>query len=279
MRRLLRQLNPTALISIVFLLILIAAAIFSEQLAPHDPMAQNLMVRLRPPVWIEGGTMEHVLGTDNLGRDIFSQLIFGSRVSLVIAFFAVMVSGAAGSLLGLLSGFYGGLLETAVMRLVDIQMSLPFILLALILLSVLGPGFTNIVIVLVATNWIYYARLVRSEVIGLKNQEYVEAARAVGLRNLRILFRHIAPNVVNSVIVLATLRIASMILLESALSFLGLGVQDIATWGVMLANGRHYLNNAWWLATFPGLAIFLTVLSVNLLGDWLRDITDPHIQT
>ncbi len=278
MRQLLRKLNPTALISVVFLLTLIAAAIFSDQLAPHDPMGQNLMVRLRPPAWIDGGTMEHPLGTDNLGRDIFSQLIFGSRVSLVIAFFAVMVSGAAGSVLGLLSGFYGGILETMVMRLVDIQMSLPFILLALILLSVLGPGFTNIVIVLVATNWIYYARLVRSEVIGLKNQEYVEAARAIGLRNLRILFRHIAPNVVNSVIVLATLRIASMILLESALSFLGLGVQDIATWGVMLANGRHYLNNAWWLATFPGLAIFLTVLSVNLLGDWLRDITDPHIQ-
>ncbi len=278
MGKLLRRMNITAGFSIGFLVLLILAAVFSPWMAPHEPMRQDLMVRLRPPAWLDGGSMAHPLGTDNLGRDMLSQLIYGSRVSLLIALFAVVVSGGIGSVLGLLSGYFGGALENGVMRLVDIQMSMPFILLALILLSVLGPGFVNIVIVLVVTNWIYYARLVRGEVIALKNREFVEAAHAIGLSNGRIVFRHIAPNVINSVIVLATLRVASVILLESALSFLGLGVQDVATWGVMLANGRHYLNNAWWLATFPGLAIFLTVLSVNLLGDWLRDVTDPHMQ-
>ncbi len=278
MPKLLRKLNFTAALSLVFLVVLIGAAVFSPWVAPHEPMHQNLLVRLQPPAWLDGGTMEHPLGTDNMGRDMLSQLVYGTRVSLLIAFFAVLVSGGIGSVMGLFSGYYGGALENGVMRLVDVQMSLPFILLALILLSVLGPGFVNIVIVLVVTNWIYYARLVRSEVIGLKNHEFVEAAHAVGMSNLRVLFRHISPNLVNSIIVLATLRIASLILLESALSFLGLGVQDIPTWGVMLANGRHYLNNAWWLATFPGLAIFLTVLSINLLGDWLRDVTDPHMQ-
>lgn len=270
--------NVTALLSLIYLVILILLALFSPFFAPHEPMAQDLMYRLRPPFWMERGSYSHPLGTDHLGRDLLSQLIFGSRVSLIISIFAVFVSGGVGSLLGLLAGYYGGFLEDLIMRLVDMQMSLPFILLALILLAVLGPGFINIIIVLAITNWIYYARLIRSEVLNLKDNEFVEAARALGVSNTVIMFRHIAPNVINSVIVLATLRIASMILLESALSFLGLGVQGIPTWGMMLANGRHYLNNAWWLATFPGLAIFLTVLSVNLLGDWLRDVTDPHLK-
>lgn len=270
--------NITALLSLLFILLLILLALFSPFFAPHEPMAQDLLHRLRPPFWMEAGSLTHPLGTDHLGRDLLSQLIFGSRVSLIISLFAVFISGGIGSLLGLLAGYYGGHFEDMIMRLVDIQMSLPFILLALILLAVLGPGFLNIIIVLAITNWIYYARLIRSEVINLKGSEFVEAARALGASNPVILFRHIAPNVINSVIVLATLRIASMILLESALSFLGLGIQGIPTWGMMLANGRHYLNNAWWLATFPGLSIFLTVLSVNLLGDWLRDVTDPHLK-
>lgn len=270
--------NYSAIISILFIILLITSAVFSKQIAPHDPMSQDLMTRLKPPFWMEGGSLEYPLGTDHLGRDLFSWLIYGARISLVISFLAVVLSGVIGGILGLFAGYYGGLVDDIIMRLVDIQMAFPFILLALILLSVLGSGFINIVIVLSLTNWFYYARLVRSEVLNIKSSQFVEAAKAIGVSDIGVIFKHIAPNVINSLIILATLRTASVVLLESALSFLGLGIQEMPTWGVALANGRHYLNNAWWLATFSGLSIFFTILSVNLVGDWLRDVSDPHLR-
>src|SRR6056297_1849857 len=269
--------NYSAIISILFIILLITSAVFSKQIAPHDPMSQDLMSRLKPPFWMDGGSFNNPLGTDHLGRDLFSWLIYGARISLVISFLAVVLSGVIGGVLGLFAGYYGGLIDDIIMRFVDIQMAFPFILLALILLSVMGSGFINIVIVLSLTNWFYYARLVRSEVLNIKSSQFVEAAKAIGVSDIGIIFKHIAPNVVNSLIILATLRTASVVLLESALSFLGLGIQEMPTWGVALANGRHYLNNAWWLATFSGLSIFFTILSVNLVGDWLRDVSDPHL--
>ncbi len=269
--------NYSAIISILFIILLITSAVFSKQIAPHDPMSQDLMSRLKPPFWMDGGSFNNPLGTDHLGRDLFSWLIYGARISLVISFLAVVLSGVIGGVLGLFAGYYGGLIDDIIMRFVDIQMAFPFILLALILLSVMGSGFINIVIVLSLTNWFYYARLVRSEVLNIKSSQFVEAAKAIGVSDIGIIFKHIAPNVINSLIILATLRTASVVLLESALSFLGLGIQEMPTWGVALANGRHYLNNAWWLATFSGLSIFFTILSVNLVGDWLRDVSDPHL--
>ncbi|RCW48296.1 peptide/nickel transport system permease protein [Halanaerobium sp. MA284_MarDTE_T2] len=220
--------NYSAIISILFIILLITSAVFSKQIAPHDPMSQDLMTRLKPPFWMEGGSLEYPLGTDHLGRDLFSWLIYGARISLVISFLAVVLSGVFGGILGLFAGYYGG--------------------------------------------------LVRSEVLNIKSSQFVEAAKAIGVSDIGVIFKHIAPNVINSLIILATLRTASVVLLESALSFLGLGIQEMPTWGVALANGRHYLNNAWWLATFSGLSIFFTILSVNLVGDWLRDVSDPYLR-
>lgn len=270
--------NYPVLLSIIFLLLIIISGLFSPQLAPHDPMKQNLINSLQPPFWSEGGDIKFPLGTDHLGRDILSQIIYGSRISLAVSISAVFLSGFFGAMIGLLSAYWGGIFEDLVMRVVDVQMAFPFILLALIVLAVLGPGFINIIIVLLLTNWIYYARISRAEVLHIKETEYVQAAMALGSSNIRIMVRHILPNMVNPLIVLATLRIASMVLMESSLSFLGLGITGVPTWGSMLSNGRHYITVAYWMTTFPGLAIFFTVLSVNLLGDWVRDVTDPHLK-
>lgn len=270
--------NYPVLLSIIFLLLIIISGLFSPQLAPHDPMKQSLINSLQPPFWSEGGDMKFPLGTDHLGRDILSQIIYGSRISLAVSISAVFLSGFFGAMIGLLSAYWGGIFEDLVMRVVDVQMAFPFILLALIVLAVLGPGFINIIIVLLLTNWIYYARISRAEVLHIKETEYVQAAMALGSSNIRIMVRHILPNMVNPLIVLATLRIASMVLMESSLSFLGLGITGVPTWGSMLSNGRHYITVAYWMTTFPGLAIFFTVLSVNLLGDWVRDVTDPHLK-
>jgi len=203
--------NYSAIISILFIILLITSAVFSKQIAPHDPMSQDLMSRLKPPFWMDGGSFNNPLGTDHLGRDLFSWLIYGARISLVISFLAVVLSGVIGGVLGLFAGYYGGLIDDIIMRFVDIQMDFPFILLALILLSVMGSGFINIVIVLSLTNWFYYARLVRSEVLNIKSSQFVEAAKAIGVSDIGIIFKHIAPNVINSLIILATLRTASVV--------------------------------------------------------------------
>jgi peptide/nickel transport system permease protein len=258
------------------LLLLLFLAMLAPYISPHDPVEQRLADTLIPPFWENGGSDKHLLGTDNLGRDILSRLLFGSRVSLIVGFSAVLISCLIGVWIGLMSGFFGGWVDSMVMRLTDVQLSMPYILVAIAVIGALGPSTLNLIIVLSACNWASYARAIRGEVLSVKENEFVELAIVGGCRTGRILFLHILPNVVNTVIILTTLDFGRMIIFEAALSFLGLGVQPPApSWGNMLADGRAYLTVSWGLATFPGLAILLTVLAMNLFGDWLRDILDP----
>jgi peptide/nickel transport system permease protein len=271
--------SKAALGGLIILFMVIASAILAPYLVPHDPIAQDINNRLKPPVWDPKGSWEHLLGTDQLGRDILSRLIYGSRISLIVGLSAVLISGTIGILIGLIAGYYGGWLDDIFMRLADIQLAFPFILLSIAVIAVLGPSLRNIIIILGITGWVVYARVIRAEVLSVRELEFIQAVHALGGQNLRILFRHILPNVISPGIVIATLEVARMIILESALSFLGLGVQPpTPTWGGMLNDGRQYLYNAWWLATFPGLAIMLTVLGINLLGDWIRDTLDPRLE-
>lgn len=281
LRRVLKELvrNKAALLGLVILVAITAAAITAPVLAPVDPTAQEVTHRLKAPGWTSPDGRVSLLGTDHLGRDILSRLIFGARISLIIGVSAVALAGTLGTLLGLVAGYQGGRVDDFVMRLTDTMLAMPFILLALAVIAVLGPSLRNIIFVLGITSWVSYARVVRAEVLTLRTREFVLAAQALGGGGRRIVFRHLLPNVLTPVIVIATLEVARMIILESALSFLGLGVQPpTPTWGGMLADGRAYLSTAWWQATFPGLSIMLTVLGINLLGDWLRDVLDPRLQ-
>jgi peptide/nickel transport system permease protein len=280
-RRVLRELasNRAALLGLVVVLAVVIAALLARQIAPFDPVAQEIANRLKPPGWTGADGRIRLLGTDHLGRDILSRLIFGARISLVIGLSAVVLAGTLGTLIGLVAGFEGGRIDDLCMRLTDTMLAMPFILLALAVIAVLGPSLFNIIMVLGVTSWVSYARVVRAEVLTLRTREFVAAAQALGGGGLRIVGRHLLPNVLTPVIVIATLEVARMIILESALSFLGLGVQPpTPTWGGMLADGRAYLSTAWWLATFPGLCIMLSVLGINLLGDWLRDVLDPRLK-
>lgn len=281
LRRILRGLfrNRAALVGLVILAGVAASAVLAPVVAPQDPIAQEIALRLKPPGWTAAAGRIYLLGTDHLGRDILSRLIFGARISLAIGFSAVALAGTLGTLIGLVAGYRGGRVDDFCMRLTDTMLAMPFILLALAVIAVLGPSLRNIIFVLGITSWVSYARVVRAEVLSLRTREFVAAARALGGGGRRIVFRHLLPNVLTPVIVIATLEVARMVILESALSFLGLGVQPpTPTWGGMLADGRAYLSTAWWLATFPGLCIMLTVLGINLLGDWLRDVLDPRLQ-
>ena len=270
--------NKAAVLGALLLLLVLMSALFSPFLAPHDPLEQVLENRLQPPVWA-GGTVTNLLGTDQLGRDILSRMIYGARVSMIVGAVSVLVAGVFGTFMGILSGFYGGKVDAIIMRFADIQLALPFILFALAVMAVLGPGFKNVILVLGITGWVVYGRVIRSEALMLREKEFVEAARALGHGNLKILRRHILPNILPTAIVLGTLQVANMIIAESSLSFLGLGVEpDIPTWGSMLADGRSYISSAWWVVTFPGLAIMLTVLGINMIGDWLRDQLDPRLR-
>jgi peptide/nickel transport system permease protein len=271
--------SKSAIIGLTLLLFSITMALLAPVLAPYDPGEQNLDARLQPPAWLDGGSLQHPLGTDHLGRDILSRIIFGSRISLLVALIAVAVSGTLGTLLGLAAGYWRGKIDSFIMLLADVQLAFPFILLALAVMAVLGPGLRNVIAVLGITGWVAYGRLLRAEVMALSSREYVEAARALGQKDSKIMLRHILPNIMPSVIVMASLRVANMIIAESSLTFMGLGVEPhIPTWGSMLADGRAYITSAWWLATFPGLAIMLTVLGVNLVGDWLRHTLDPRLK-
>jgi peptide/nickel transport system permease protein len=281
MRRVLKELvrNKAALLGLAILVAITAAAIAAPALAPVDPTAQEVTHRLKAPGWTTPDGRVSLLGTDHLGRDILSRLIFGARISLIIGVSAVALAGTLGTLLGLVAGYRGGRVDDFVMRLTDTMLAMPFILLALAVIAVLGPSLRNIIFVLGITSWVSYARVVRAEILTLRTREFVSAAQALGGGGRRIVFRHLLPNVLTPVIVIATLEVARMIILESALSFLGLGVQPpTPTWGGMLADGRAYLSTAWWQATLPGLSIMLTVLGINLLGDWLRDVLDPRLQ-
>ncbi|HLE44351.1 MAG TPA: ABC transporter permease [Methylomirabilota bacterium] len=276
-RRLARR--RTALFGLVVITAVGAAALFAPVLAPFDPVEQDISQRLKPP----GGTDErgrlHLLGTDHLGRDILSRSLFGARIALLVGFSAVAIAGTLGLVTGLLSGYFGGRVDDFFMRLADIQLAFPFILLAIAVIGVLGPSLRNIIVVVGVSGWVVYARIVRGEVLSLREREFVLAAVVLGSAHPRVILRHIVPNAFTPWLVIATLDMARVIVLESALSFLGLGVQPpTPTWGGMLADGRVYLSTAWWLATFPGLAILVTVLGINLLGDGLRDTFDPRLK-
>jgi ABC-type dipeptide/oligopeptide/nickel transport system permease subunit len=269
--------NPAALAGAVILFVVIGAAVFAPYVAPQDPARQSLIRRFTPPVWAQGGSMSYPLGTDQVGRDILSRIIYGARVSLIVGISAVLVSLSVGVILGLLSGFLRGRVDTVIMTVVDVTLSFPQLLLALAFVAALGPSLLTIIVVLGLTGWERYARVVRAEVLALREKDFVEAARAMGAGPTRLLLRHLLPNTFSSIIVMSTLQVAQAILAEAALSFLGVGTGSAhPTWGQMIALGRDFVSVAWWPATFPGLAILLTVLSINLVGDRLRDALDPR---
>jgi len=270
--------SKTGIVGILFVLVSLLAAILAPILAPHDPYQQNVIARLKPPAWEEKGTSKYPLGTDQLGRDVLSRLIYGARISLVVAAVAVLIAAVIGVAFGLIAGFFGGWIDQGIMGLTNFFLSFPYVLLAIAVMGVIGPGFSTLILVLGLTSWPVYTRIVRSEVLRVKELEFVDAARVLGVREGRILVRHILPNVTNSVMVTASLETARMIINEAFFSFLGLGVQPpIPSWGTMLNDGKAYIFVTWWLVTFPGLAIFIATLGINLIGDWLRDLFDPHM--
>jgi len=263
----------------MLMFLLVIPAVFAPLVAPYDPLKGSLANRLKPPVWQQGGSIDYPLGTDKLGRDMLSRVIYGARVSLAVSLAAIVVGGVLGTVLGLMSGYFGGRVDAVLMRLVDISLSFPTILVALVLVAAVGPSFGTVITVVVVFLWARYARLVRGETLSIKERDFIARARVAGASHIRIMARYIFPNVVNSLVVLATLQVGYVILLESTLSFLGAGLpRPTPAWGLMIADGRELIVTAWWVSMFPGLAIMLTVLSLNLLGDWLRDHLDPKLR-
>ena len=266
--------HALGIVGLVLAVAAVAAAFGAPVLAPHDPLASDFASGLKPP-----GTPGHPWGTDQLGRDLLSRVLYGARVALFIGFCTVLVTAVVGGLLGLLAGFFGGWPGTALMRIADVQLSFPFVLLALTINAIVGLGLRNIIISLSAAGWVVYARVVRGEVLSIKQREYVHAAQALGIGRARLLFRHVLPNVAPSIAILASLQFSQFIVAEAAISFLGFGVQPpTPAWGSMLSESRDFLYVAWWLAAFPGGALALTALGVNLVGDWLRDVLDPKFR-
>jgi peptide/nickel transport system permease protein len=264
--------NKIVALAIVFLIVLILAAFFSQLVNSFDPYATNIRLRNKPPMFTDPATGDlYILGTDPLGRDLLARLLEGARVSLTVGLASVIVSGTLGFLLGLVAGYFRGWSDDLIMRLVDLQMSVPSLLIALLVLYVLGPSLTNVIFVLAITRWMVYARVTRGLMLSLRSELFVEAAMSMGAGHGRTIFRHMVPNLAGPIMVLATLEMAVMLLTEASLSFLGLGIQPPqSSWGLMLAQGREYLTTAWWLVTFPGLAILFTTLSINLIATWLR---------
>ncbi|WP_438502714.1 ABC transporter permease [Alteribacter natronophilus] len=271
--------SKTGTIGMLIVLSVCFTAVFAPFLAPYEPDAMNAANINVPPMWLDGGSSAHVLGTDSLGRDMLSRLIYGSQVSLIIGVFSVIVAGIIGLAMGILAGYYGKWIDNLVMRVVDSFLAVPNILLILVILGIFGSNMLTLILVLGVTNWVIYARLVRSEVLSLKERDFIRAAKSIGTKDSTIMLKHILPNVFSSFIVISTLSVATTIILEASLSFLGLGIQPPSiSWGYMLSSGRDYLATSWWLATFPGLAITFTVLGIIFLGDWLRDVLDPRSQ-
>lgn len=267
--------SPISWIAFSLITIFILCAVLSPVLAPHDAGAQNLRERFLPPFWMEGGSLNHILGTDDLGRDILSRLIYGSRTSIAVGFLAACFSGGLGITLGLLSGYFSKL-DGIIMRIADIQLAFPQILLSLSIVAIFGGGFGKLILVLGITGWVSYARVIRSEVLSIKTSDYILAAQTAGIGEGRILLKHILPNIIARAVTISTFQMATAIITESSLSFLGLGIPpNIPTWGNMLQSGQLFVDSAWWLSFFPGLCIMLIVLSINLLGDVLRDSLAP----
>jgi peptide/nickel transport system permease protein len=271
--------DRSALLGLVVIVVATAMAVLAPAFAPADPIKNSLVERLTPPMWAAGGTARHPLGTDTLGRDVASRLLYGARVSLIVGLSAVVIAGVLGVALGLVAGYYRGFTDDTLMRLGDVQLAFPVLVLAVAVLAVLGASLANVILVLGVTGWITYARIVRGETLSLRQREFVEAARALGASDHYLIWRHILPNVLAPVTVVATFSVARTIIAEASLSFLGLGIPPPApSWGAMLDEGRNYITTGWWLALFPGLAILLLVLGINLVGDWLRDALDPRME-
>jgi peptide/nickel transport system permease protein len=276
LRRRLR-ISPAAGVSIIVVSLIILAAIAAPLISPFPPNQQHLTLRLHAPSWLPKGEPGYFLGTDTLGRDIFSRIIYGARISLIVGFSSIIISGFIGVSLGLIAGFFQGSADAVISTIADIQQAVPFIALLIAFAAALGPSLRNVILILGITGWVVYFRVMRAETLSIKHRLYVDAARALGASKFRIIVRHILPNSAASIIVIGTLLMASVITSEAALSFLGLGIPPtIPTWGNMIADGRQYLQDAWWLPVFPGLAISITVMGVNLIGDWLRDLFDPR---
>jgi len=275
----LRRLPWLAIVAIAFVVGLFAMAAAAPLIAPHDPVRQSLRMRLKPPTLEGGDGLAHPLGTDHLGRDMLSRVIYGSRVSLLIGFAAVGVGSLIGATLGIAAGYRRGMLDTIIMTVADAQLAFPFILLAIGIIAVLGPSFPTLVVVVGLSGWVNYARVLRSQVLVLRSRDFVDAIFGLGGSTARIVLRHILPNVLSTLVVIATLELARAIVLEATLSFLGLGIQPpTPSWGGMIHEGREYLDSAWWIATFPGLILMLTSIVVSRLGDWLRDVLDPTLR-
>ena len=274
-----RRLPWLALGALAFVVALFVMAAAAPLLAPQDPVRQSLRTRLKPPTLEGADGVAHLLGTDHLGRDVLSRVIYGSRVSLLIGFAAVMVGSVVGATLGIAAGYRRGLLDTLIMTVADAQLAFPFVLLAIGIIAVLGPSFPTLVVVVGLSGWVNYARVLRSQVLVLRSRDFVDAILGLGGSTGRVVLRHILPNILSTLVVIATLELARAIVLEATLSFLGLGIQPpTPSWGGMIQEGREYLDSAWWISTFPGLILMLTSLVVSRLGDWLRDVLDPTLR-
>jgi peptide/nickel transport system permease protein len=266
-------------VSIAIVVVFVLVALLAPLLSPSDPYEQSLRLRFRPPVWEERGSWAHPLGTDRLGRDLLTRIIWGSRVSLAVGALAVLLASSVGAAVGLIAGYYGGRVDAALMRITDATLSFPTILLALILAVTVGPSFTNVVMAIAVILWARYARVIRGQVLTLMTLDFIAQARIAGAGAWRIITRHLLPNTLNTLVVLITLQVGYVIIVEASLSFLGAGIPPpTPAWGSMIAEGRDFVTSAWWVSFFPGLAILLVVLAFNLLGDWLRDTLDPKLR-
>jgi ABC-type dipeptide/oligopeptide/nickel transport system permease subunit len=268
-----------ALFAAAAVVLFVAAALFAPWIAPHDPYDSDLLRRLQPPVWMEGGDWSYPLGCDTLGRDTLSRIIYGARISILIGVAVVLLASVVGVLAGLVAGYFGGIADAVISRIVDVLLGFPYLIFAIGLMGMMGPGLQNIILALAYKEWTISCRVVRGETLAAREQEYVEAARAVGASDAHIMLREILPNILSPLIVVATTRMATIIILEASLSFLGLGVQSpLASWGSMVADGRAHLIEAWWVSTLPGVAIFLLVLAINIASQGLRDAFDPRLR-
>ncbi|SEF44337.1 ABC transporter permease [Bosea lathyri] len=269
---------PLAIIIVAAILVLIVGlALLAPWIAPADPTRQTLLMRLKPPGSVSSAGQLYLLGTDDLGRDLLSRILYGSQISIAVAFLSVVVSTVVGVSLGMAAAWFRGWVETLIMRFVDIMLSIPAVLLAVLTVAVLGPGFLKLILVLALTRWPRYTRVAYAQTLQVANLPYIKAAELAGARTLRILFRHVLPNIAGPLLVVATAEFGLMILFEAGLSFLGLGIQPPApSWGSIMSVGRQYVERAWWIVAFPGACLFLLVFSVNVLGDWLRDKLDPR---
>ena len=274
-----KLLQPVPLIPLLIIIGFVALAMFGHWIAPFAPETIDLRARLQPPFWLNGGDPGHLLGTDRLGRDILSRLIIGARVSLAVSAVAILIGGTTGTVLGLYAGYKGGWADAIIMRATDFALGLPVVILALVVAAALGASFINLIFVLSFLVWSRYSRLIRGEVLRLRERDYVKLAELAGASTRRILVRHLFPNVLDTLLVLVTLQAGWVIIVEASLSFLGAGVPPpTPSWGLMAAEGRNYITSAWWLSLFPGIMILLVVFSFNMLGDWIRDVSDPRLQ-